>query len=256
MSENPNTEANEDEPTLLGAANKGLLDAAEKERAEARRVRNEKRGALDKPLDEMETVLRKLMPPGKTPAGMMRNTQAMIQHLVAPLQKAERDAIDKEFREASDRIREDYEKKAAALSPLNAWLMRHEVSVKYGGDAVRQILDILPATFEELMDHANGENWCGDFEDGMRWATVDGVIPAEKRTYTFPICWDDVPATHESTPEPGQKWTVTFTVPAYQRVAHVYEGGYFPAYLLHQYRGIDNISFNRVEQPVETPAKG
>lgn len=93
-----------------------------------------------------------------------------------------RPALDRLTRERNDALKKARNELAETTSdPIARWMIT-TLRDSYEG-YMRDVLEILPATYEEIEELSVRKAWCSDFDEFVEWAIKDGVIKKRSDTH-------------------------------------------------------------------------
>jgi hypothetical protein len=234
------------EPTRLGIDVTKQYKAYGEALDAARKASHDAHVARRAPLVAVETAL--------DAAPLSWTDRQTVMSVVQALTRTQQDQAEAEIREAYEEATAQAEEawqKVAGSDPLVKWLTT-SVAEDQGNETVAEILNVLPATFAELRDMADGRNWCDTFEYYAYRATEAGALPVETIEYTRRIDGADVPWAEGREAFEGEAWKVTFRLPAYFRMKggeHEPVGHWF---VQNKEKYLTDVRFERVE-PAPAP---
>lgn len=153
--------------------------------------------------------------------GRYSNKRDHVMSLLRLLTQEERRTLEtsayKALHEATEKAEEE-RNAALAADPFTNYLNK---TVRRDYDwHTRAVLNILPATVDELKKLADEQGFCTSFEEMAYYATKRGYVDMGTFEHVKPVWWDVVPSSLN--PERGQEWELVLQLPAYMR-PHKYD---------------------------------
>lgn len=203
---------------------------------------NERIDKINKPLNDAHNAIDDLL-------GYHTDAAFALRTMANELSRDRRKWLEKEASEAYEREIKGARERRDAVLKEDPFIDHLYTVVRRRRDYhVDAIMAALPMTMAQIVDFAEGQDWCEDFESIMRNVTRGGHVDTGTTEIVRPVTYSSVPVNEDGSVRAlhGEKWEAVIPKPNYLREHR------FSTWEMIRHVGQDNVTFRRVPKK-DTP---